>query len=549
MIRSKDSIIAHIADRLPLRSIRACVDSNLRICLLVATVLSIPGITWGINECWNLDQMGHLKLGEDLLPTHYLKPPLHTYANQIFVFPVVKQVLGGWFHIPRQLHWPYYLLGSRILTLTMYLGFLAAIYNIVRVVSGARVALFATLVLATSSGLLVFNRFLTADAPLLFWMSVSFAFAIRSALRGSTMDAVLAGMLAGLAAANKYNGLGVAIAIPAALFIANGWRFIIRPAPWAAGFAVPVGFILGNPGVVLDTQRFVQDFLYNYLTTPVYDGTTEGTGYFKFLACFPELVGWPCTLLLFLLAPAAIVLALAKKLEKKEFILIWSAFAVFILYYAMIGKFPRMGTRFVLPIIPFVVLMVVPVFSKLNWKSAAPRIIFGIVIAYNIYSSVGSGYRFVLDPRMSAVHWVEKNAPAGSIFENSYAPNWRKIPGAKYKVIDMPAASDQAILFNKIFGDNSVISDGVNKFVARFDESTFTREGLERRSPDYIAFSPQVFDFSGNAQAQRYYAALKNEEFGYKQVFMAAAPKPWPMIYPKNIDFLVDWMAILQKRN
>jgi hypothetical protein len=68
MIRSKDSIIAHIADRLPLRSIRACVDSNLRICLLVATILSIPGITWGINECWNLDQMGHLKLGEDCYP-------------------------------------------------------------------------------------------------------------------------------------------------------------------------------------------------------------------------------------------------------------------------------------------------------------------------------------------------------------------------------------------------------------------------------------------------------------------------------------------------
>lgn len=294
--------------------LRTFFDSNLLLCLLTATILSIPGITWGINECWNLDQMGHLKLREDMMPTHYLKPPLHTYTNRILVFPVVKQVLGGWFHIPREFHWPYYLLGSRVLTLAMYLGFLAAIYHTIRAASDSKVAFAATLILASSSGLLVFNRFLTADAPLLFWMSASFAFAIRSVLRESTVDAVVAGLLAGLAATNKYNGLGVAIAIPTALFVAHGWRFIAKPAPWAAGFAVPAGFVLGNPGALLDTHRFVQDFLYNYLTTPVYDGTTKGAGYFKFLACFPELVGWPCTLLLAGMVPVAFFFAAKRKL-------------------------------------------------------------------------------------------------------------------------------------------------------------------------------------------------------------------------------------------
>lgn len=208
-----------------------------------------------------------------------------------------------------------------------------------------------------------------------------------------------------------------------------------------------------------------------------------------------------------------------------------------------------MGTRFVLPVIPFIILMALPALSRLDWRRSLPRTVLAIIVAYNIYSSLVSGSRFMFDPRMSAVHWVAKNVPPNSILENSYAPNRRKIGGIKYRVIDMPAASAQSPLFTKIFGDNPVISDGVNRFVAKFDETTFTHEGLKHRNPDYIAFTPQVFDFTGDEQAQRYYAALNKEEFGYKKIFTASSPKPWPLAYPKNIDFLVDWMAILQKQN
>lgn len=37
-------------------------------------------------------------------------------------------------------------------------------------------------------------------------------------------------------------------------------------------FTVPLGFIVGCPGAVFDRTRFVQDFLYNLYTTPVYCG-------------------------------------------------------------------------------------------------------------------------------------------------------------------------------------------------------------------------------------------------------------------------------------
>jgi 4-amino-4-deoxy-L-arabinose transferase-like glycosyltransferase len=186
----------------------------------------------------------------------------------LLVLGPAKQVLGGWFHIDKQYHWPIYLVGSRLLTLALFCGFLTAVYLTARSTAGGQAAFTITLVLSTSAGILVFNRFLTADSPLLFWMAASLAFAVRSGLRNSTADAVIAALLAGLAAADKYNGLGVAAAIPAALFAARGWRFILSPAPWLAGVAIPAGFLLGCPGALLDTRRFVDDFLYNYLHHP-----------------------------------------------------------------------------------------------------------------------------------------------------------------------------------------------------------------------------------------------------------------------------------------
>jgi hypothetical protein len=524
---------------------KLCAGKPLLICLVASVVLCLPGIQWGIHECWNLDQMGHLKLRKDYMPAHYLKPPMHTYLNHLLVLGPAKQVLGGWFHIPREFHWPVYLIGSRLLTLALFCGFLIFIHRSIRSTAGADAAFAITLALATSSGILVFNRYLTADSPLLFWMTASFAFAVRAGMRSSTPDAVIAGLLAGLAAANKYNGLGVAAAIPAALIASQGWRFILKPTPWLAGLAVPTGFLLGNPGAVLDSRRFLQDFFYNYLTTPVYDGQTEGTGYFKFLACFPELIGWPSTLLLSLLLAASLAIAVRGRFSKQEWILTGAALAVFSLYFAMIGKFPRMGTRFVLPAIPFALVLAAPALARIDWKRSTPKILLGLVIAYNAYSSLDAGLRFLGDPRMHSIPWVAKNLPAEAIIENSYAPSWQRIPGRNYRVQQMPAATGRTELFSKILANKKTVQTGLDRFESHYDESIFNAEGLSQRNPDFIAFTTQVFDWSGDDDVQRFYAALDREELGYKKLYERKARGRWPSAYPCDIGFLPERMVIL----
>jgi hypothetical protein len=523
-------------------------EKPLILCLLCAVMLSLPGINWGVNECWNLDQMGHLKLREDFMPSHYLKPPLHTYMNHILVLKPVKQVLGGWFRIPKEYHWPVYLLGSRILTLAMYCGFLVAIYFSLLATSGRTAAFLVTIILATSSGVLVFNRFLTADSPLLFWMCASFAFALRAGLSGSTVDAVIAGLLAGLAMADKYNGLGVAAAIPCALLASQGWRFIFKPAPWLAALAIPAGFVLGNPGSLMDTQRFVKDFLYNYLTTPVYNGSTEGTGYLKFLACFPNLIGWPASILLVILLAGSAICCVRGKIQRREWILLCATAGVFGLYFVMIGKFPRMLARFVLPSVPFILLLAAPALARINWRHFTSKAILGTVVCYNIYASIDAGLRFAKDPRMEAVAWVSTNVPVGATIENSYAPDWRRIPEKKYNVKQIPAATGRTELFTKILGNQKTIREGLDRFESRYASNTFQEAGLASRKPDFVAFTTQVFEWSGDDDAQRFYAGLDREEFGYAKVFEKQARERWPLSYPVRIDFLVDRMVILKRQ-
>jgi 4-amino-4-deoxy-L-arabinose transferase-like glycosyltransferase len=278
----------------------------LALALLLASVLSLGGAGWGRVECWNVDEMAFRGTQSNGLPWGYLKPPLHTYLNHLLIMKpaeAVRTVLG----LERSWQFPVQLWGTRLLTLALFLGMLLLLHRTAARLAGRRGAAVIVLLAATSAGLIKFNHFATCDSPLLFWMVASFALAVRAALTGRRSDAFLAGLLAGLATADKYNGLGVAAAIPAVLLAARGWRGLLGSLPWMGLLGVTAGFFLGKPGCVFDTRNFVQDFLYNLYTTPVYNGETKGTGYVDFLLAFPELVGWPGSLLLLGAVGASVV--------------------------------------------------------------------------------------------------------------------------------------------------------------------------------------------------------------------------------------------------
>lgn len=517
--------------------------------LLLGILLSLIGCNWGRVDDWNLDSMAFRGVQPNGLPYGgYLKPPLHIYLNHILVMKpaeAIRSILG----VEHNDQYPAQLYGSRFLTIALFCGTILLLYKVARKTCGPGAAMVLSLLTATSAGLIMFNHFGTADSPLLFWMMASFVMAIEAAMSGKTVDAVFAGALAGLATADKYNGLGVAIAIPASFLALHGWKSLFGRQCWAGAFAVPLGFIVGNPGAIFDTQNFVQDFLYNLYTTPVYEGKTSGAGYLDFLNRFPNLIGWPAIVLTGIGLAGTLLLLTRKRLSRQEIALLVAAGAVFLFYYLTIGRFPRMADRFVLPSVPFLFLLAAPGLQRIPWHQVIPATVLGAILFYNSLCCVQVGLRFLSDPRMDAQVYALKNFPPGSVIENTDAPDWSRLPGLKVVVTHTPSAGGRAAAFSKIFGNNPVIQKGIEKFETQtFTEDTFTEEGLNKRHPDFVTFSNQAFQFTADEQALRFYHALDDGRMkGYVKVFDGTWKPYRRWTYPNYIDFLTERMIILKR--
>ena len=105
--------------------------------------------------------------------------------------------------------------------------------------------------------------------------------------------------------------------------------------------------------------------------------------------------------------------------------------AVFFLYFLRVGVFPRTETRYVLPAIPFLILMIGPALQTVerrNWSRRGGIALILPVLIYNCVCSYLIGKRFNDDPRLKAQLWMMRNVPHGSVIESSgSSPHWSKL--------------------------------------------------------------------------------------------------------------------------
>lgn len=511
--------------------------------LVLCFGFSLIGAQWGKIEDWNPDQMAFRGVPNNLMVSDYLKPPLTTYAARLLVLNPVDCIMNGIFHAPSKLRLEVRVIGVRILTIFYLCVAVALIYFSILRCSGKIAASAISLIMATSAGLMAYTHYGTADMPVVFWMVASFAAGLHAALARRFSWGIAAGLLAGLSAACKYNGLGVAIAIPVFFLIQNGPRALLSKNLWFSSFAVPVGFILGCPGVIFDHTRFVEDFLYNLYTTPVYSGNISQAGYGRFLNAIPNIVGWPTSFLFLACITLGLLLIFLKRLKKEEVLLFAGAAAVFFFYFITIGRFPRMEMRFVMPVVPFLLVMTAPALARINKRLLILLLI--PLVFYNLVCCSIVGWRFLSDPRMKADTWAEQHFKPGDLIESVYSPYWDDlIPGLK--VIHTPLFMGHSERFKKIFGNNEIIAKGLVKFGNDPSVEIFTLEALKKRHPDYITFSAFAIFYSESV-AKQYYQDHLAEKLGYHIVWQEQYWLPPQWAYPQRIDFLVPAMYILKK--
>jgi hypothetical protein len=520
----------------------------LALALLLALGLSTIGITWGRYQDWHFDEIAYIGIRPNGMAWLYLKPPLHTYLTEFLVIRPIH-LLSALFPAPEHPNiWlATTMVCGHLFTILLFCGSVALLYGIVMKSCGEKSASILALVMSTSAGILQFNHWGTVDSPLLFWMLASFAISIRASSTGALTDSILAGLLAGLAAADKYNGLGVAAALPVALFLHSGWRALYRMPLILGCLAVPLGFLVGCPGAVLDHDRFVQQFLYNLYTTPVYYGSTHKLGYLDFLASFPELIGLPASIALASAVVGTLLLLKKRVLAPAERTLVACAGIVFLGYYINIGSFPRMEARFVLPVVPFALILAAPALQRIRMTDKLPSRIFSAILLYSLICCVILGVRFLSDPRMDAQLFAMKNFPPNATVENTYAPEWNVLPGVSVQETKLTCDCGYDQRFTKIFGNNEIIKKGLKDCASHDPADVFTEYSLKLRNPDFIAFSWVTYVNASDPKTFRFYKDLEDGKLGYVKVFDKHLMKAPIWAYPRESDALMPRMVILQR--
>jgi hypothetical protein len=546
------------------------LDPLLIAALALAFLFCLQGITWGRVEDWNRSSIA-LRGLRALRPSDYMKPPFHTFFNHVLVvWPItgalkIAQVPTERMKIGDSAK----LIGSRLVTTALFLGTIALAYSFSRRSYGRFSAIIIAFAFATSAGFVTYAHFLTADIPLLFWMLAAFGAAYRLTSAPSTRNYAVAGFLTGIAIATKYNGLAVGIALLVAHFFATkdaGFRSIILSRQLGIGLGmVLLGFLFGCPTSLYEPRRFWNDFIYNYTVAPRYSGQPDRVNYLGALARFPEIVGIPGAILIVGFAILSCSLILRRRdlsdAATRGFIL---SSAVFLLYFLKVGAWPRTETRYILPAIPFLILMVGPALQTLEKRKWILALLLP-VLAYNCFCSYLVGKRFNNDPRMQAQLWMVNNVPRGSVIESSgTCPHWSKLPNFDSSEINLgrpdrlsPPARDitdlrlplmpgRVELFRKVFPE--WVQPLVAEKEGNPDQGLFTAAALEKRNPDYITIYSLDYKVPGET-VRRYYGDLLTGKFPYAIVFDADTPRAPKWIYPRTIDHLRGRITILRRKS
>ena len=546
------------------------LDPLLVAALSLAFLFCLQGITWGRVEDWNRSSIA-LRGLRALRPSDYMKPPFHTYVNHVFVvWPItaalkIAQVPTERMKIANSAK----LIGSRLVTIALYLGTIALAYGFSRRSYGRFSAAIIAFAFATSAGFVAYARYLTVDMPLLFWMLAAFWAAHRLISDPSTRNYAIAGFLTGIATATKYNGVAVGIALLVAHLLATkgeSLRRIVLNRQLGIGVSmVLLGFLFGCPTVLYEPKRFWHDFIYNYTVAPRYSGQPDRANYVGALGRIPEVVGMPGAILIAGLAILSCILILRRRdfsdAATRGFTL---SSAVFLLYFLKIGAFPRAETRYVLPAIPFMILMIGPALQTLERRKWILALLLPVLI-YNCVCSYLVGKRFNDDPRLKAQLWMVNNVPRGSVIESSgTCPHWSKLPNFDASEINLgrpdrpsPPAQDitdlrlplmpgRVELFRKVFPE--WVQPLVAEKEGNPDPGLFTAAALEKRNPNYITIYSPDYRVPGE-MVRRYYGELLTGKFSYAIVFDADTPRAPKWIYPRTIDHLRGRITILQRKS
>ncbi|MBI5304515.1 MAG: glycosyltransferase family 39 protein [Chloroflexi bacterium] len=410
--------------------------------------LRLWGISFGLPYMYHPDEGVPVKIALRFLQTGNLNPEFFHWPALLFYLNALVYgafYLVGWltgrFARPTDLVYPDYemmavgrtdlpeifLLGRGLSALIGVLT-IVLVYLIGREWRGARVAaLIAATLIAVEATSVKHSHFIRPDILAIFCALITALFALKVAEEPRMKNYALAGIGIGLTTASKYNGALIFVALVAAHLLRYGWRGFARKEIYLAGAMSVLTFLLLNPFVILDWQRFAK-------LGPMDDANIYATGHpgaegdsFQWYRGFLfGNLGW-----LTPLALAEALLILRARDHKGITLLIFP-----LIYFVFISQFTVHHDTTILPVVPFVIISAAHFLARAyefssqrfpRWRVGLTALLV-VVVAWlglpSLHVTVASDARLLQpDGREQARRWIHTNLSRGSrIALEAYSP-------------------------------------------------------------------------------------------------------------------------------
>jgi 4-amino-4-deoxy-L-arabinose transferase-like glycosyltransferase len=449
-------------------------------------LVTIPGISWGLPDLWNPDELVHWveralngKTPIDTVNFDYPSLPkwtMYLIGKVIYHFGYAKTEL---------------MLVSRALSVVLGGLIVVMCYRITRIIGGSIISgLFAAALVTFSSVMAVNARFAHNDIYLAFFIIIVAYCLIKYRISGSRLWLYGAFFSTGLAASSKYNGGSVLLAV-AIVYLITEWKSIkhnlLRTGETLfIGVALSfLGFVIGTPKALISMGFYFKNVITALLHHAQY-GRQPGA-VIGLLGQW-EILSSALSPVIFLLVLASLIYFIVKALmvytgrissDRYRMDLIVMLIVIIAAVNLPILFSYNYQERFFLPMVPLFAVLFALSLDDIYYLArqhssrvlqAAVLLVSAAVLVFSVLRTTSVGMLFVNDNRISASQYLT-TLPTGDRIEHTLYPP--KIPEKHFsKIFNYP------IFFTKYPGQ----VPPENK-AYEFNQG---ETGIEERTPKYF---------------------------------------------------------------
>jgi 4-amino-4-deoxy-L-arabinose transferase-like glycosyltransferase len=418
--------------------------------LAVAAAMRAHGIGWGLPDvleeatplriAWNMRQW---LTGEapDLNPHFFNYPTLAIYlqlgANFVLygLFHLLGRVQDGADFLVRYVAdpTPIFLTG-RLVSAALGLATVAALYRLGRRSEGAVAGILAAALLAIDLYHVGRSKMIEVDVPLTCFVTLALVFMVRMLTDARARVYALAGLAVGLAASSKYNGALLLVPLVVAHFLGRREASRASHALLVLAAAVAgVAFALTSPYVFLDFESFRTALATEsqHMRAGHFGMAGGASAGYYLHALGARVVGWPA------LAAALAGFVYFAFVRRRAWAIVTGSFLV--IYFATIATWQMKAARYVLPLVPVLLLFASAALVTFADRVAARwprRAVRQWVLAVGVAALAISVLawlpehrrRLEKDSRTACREWITSNAPAGTFFASEAYGPWLVAP-------------------------------------------------------------------------------------------------------------------------